>query len=158
MPTDLGPEFQITWRGDPQQMLPSDVPLWHLFLDRFAWKFDHFYYNVKVGGPDISKIQADPKLAKMWYDVTAKRIDAIGETKKDIWIIEVASSPFLRAVGQCLSYKFLWELDPKINKPARMVLLCYSLDRDLTMVLKHYGVEIIEIQPPTKTIRTPEIA
>jgi len=150
MPTDIGPPFEITWRGDPQQMLPSDVPLWHLFLDKFATEFDRFYYNVKVGGPDISKIKADAKLAKMWYDVTAKRIDAIGERKKDLWIIEVASSPFLRAVGQCLSYKFLWELDPKIKKPARMVLVCYSLDRDLTMVLKHYGVEIIEIPSPTQ--------
>lgn len=149
MPTELGSPFEITWRGDPQQMLPPDVPLWHLFLDRFAWKFERFFYNVRVGGPDISKIKGDAALAKMWYANTAKRIDAIGETKKDLWIIEVASSPYLRAVGQCLSYKFLWELDPKIEKQARMVLLCYFLDADLKAVLKHYAVEIIEIPSPT---------
>jgi hypothetical protein len=131
-------------------MLPADVPLWHLFLDRYAWKFDNFFYNVRVGGPDISKIKGDPALAKMWYANTAKRIDAIGETKKELWIIEVASSPYLRAVGQCLSYKFLWELDPKIDKPARMVLLCYFLDNDLKMVLKHYGVMIITIPIPSE--------
>jgi len=150
MPTDLGPEFQITWRGDPQQMLPPDVPLWHLFLDKFAWMFDRFYYNVRVGGPDISNIKEEIAMAKMWYASTAKRIDAIGETKKDLWIIEVASSPYLRAVGQCLSYKLLWELDPKIKKPARMVLLCYFLDSDLKKVLKHYNVEVIEIPSPTQ--------
>lgn len=160
MPTDLGQEFQITWRGDPQQMLPADVPLWHLFLDKFAWMFDRFYYNVRVGGPDISKIKGDPAIARMWYASTAKRIDAIGETKKDLWIIEVASSPYLRAVGQCLSYKFLWEQDPKINKPARMVLVCYFLDSDLKAVLKHYAVDVIEIPSPTPlrraTDKTPE--
>lgn len=129
-------------------MLPPDVPLWHLFLDKFAWMFQRFYYNVRVGGPDMTEVIADEAIKKMWYASTAKRIDAIGERDKDIWIIEVASSPYLRAVGQCLSYKFLWEEDPKIDKPARAVLLCYFLDSDLERILKHYGVEIIALEKP----------
>jgi len=151
MPTDLGEPFEITWRGDPQQMLPPDVPLWHLFLDRYASNFERFFYNVRVGGPDISKIKADLAIAQMWYASTAKRIDAIGEKKNELWIIEVASSPYLRAVGQCLSYKFLWEEDPKIDKPAKMILLCPFIDSDLERILKHYGVMIVKIEPPTKT-------
>jgi len=147
MPTDLGEPFDITWRGDPQQMLPPDVPLWHLFLDRYASNFERFFYNVRVGGPDISKITGDLALAKMWYASTAKRIDAIGEKKGELWIIEVAASPYLRAVGQCLSYKFLWELDPKIDKPAKMILLCPFIDSDLERILKHYGVMIIKMEP-----------
>ena len=150
MPTEIGEPFEITWRGDPQQMLPPDVPLWHLFLDRYASNFERFFYNVRVGGPDISKISGDLALAKMWYASTAKRIDAIGEKKDELWIIEVASSPYLRAVGQCLSYKFLWNQDKKINKPAKMVLLCYFLDSDIEKVLKHYGVMIVKIPQPPK--------
>ena len=72
----------------------------------------------------MTNVVADEAMKKMWYASTAKRIDAIGEKKNELWIIEVASSPYLRAVGQCLSYKFLWEEDPKIDKPARMILLC----------------------------------
>ena len=149
MPTDIGQPFEITWRGDPAQMLPPDVPLWHLFLDRYASDFEKFFYNVRVGGPDISKIKGDLALAKMWYASTAKRIDAIGEKKDEIWIIEVAASPYLRAVGQCLSYLFLWNEDPKIDKTAKMVLLCYFIDSDLERILKHYNVEIIKIEKPT---------
>ena len=130
-------------------MLPPDVPLWHLFLDRYASNFERFFYNVRVGGPDISKIKGDLALAKMWYASTAKRIDAIGEKKGEIWIIEVAASPYLRAVGQCLSYKFLWEEDPKIDKPAKMILLCPFIDSDLERILKHYGVTIIKIEKPS---------
>lgn len=148
MPTDLGEPFEITWRGDPQQMLPSDVPLWHLFLDRYAGNFERFFYNVRVGGPDFTGMTIDLAMAKMWYASTAKRIDAIGEKKDEIWIIEVASSPYLRAVGQMVSYRFLWNLDPKINKPVKDVLLCYYLDSDLEKVLKHYGVEILTIPQP----------
>lgn len=150
MPTDLGQPFEITWRGDPQQMLPPDVPLWHLFLDRYASNFERFFYNVRVGGPDITNIVADEAMKRMWYASTSKRIDVIGEKRNEIWIIEVASSPYLRAVGQCLTYKFLWEEDPKIEKPAKAVLLCYFLDSDLERILKHYGVSIIMIEPPQK--------
>jgi hypothetical protein len=148
MPTELGEPFAITWRGDPQQMLPPDVPLWHLFLDRYAGNFERFFYNVRVGGPDMTSIDADEAMKKMWYASTAKRIDAIGEKKDEIWIIEVASSPYLRAVGQSLSYLFLWNEDPKIDKPAKMVLLCYFIDSDLERILKHYGVMIVKMEKP----------
>lgn len=148
MPTDIGEPFLTSWRGAPQQMLPPDVPLWHAYLDKHANEFLKFYYNVRVGGPDMTNVISDEALKKMWYASTAKRIDAIGEKKDEIWIIEVAASPYLRAVGQCLSYKFLWEEDPKIDKPAKAVLLCRYLDADLQRVLTHYGVSIITIPPP----------
>lgn len=148
MPTDLGREYEITWRGDPPQMLPPDIPLWHHFLDRYASNFERFFYNVRVGSADMTKVIADEALKKMWYASTAKRIDAIGEMKEEIWIIEVASSPYLRAVGQCLSYPFLWNEDPKIDKPAKMILLCYFIDSDLRRILDHYGVKIIAIPNP----------
>lgn len=150
MPTDLGEPFQISWRGDPAQMLPSDVPLWHRFLDRYAYEFDRFFYNVRVGGPDVSKIDGDEAIKRMWYLNTAKRIDAIGEKKNELIIIEVASSPYLRAVGQCLSYKFLWEEDPKIPKPAKMILVCPYIDSDLERILKHYGVGVIRLEETKK--------
>jgi hypothetical protein len=150
MPTDLGRPYSITWRGAPEQMLPPDVPLWNLFLDHYAQNFEAFYYNVRVGGPSFDGLNVDLAYAKMWYASTAKRIDAIGEKKNELWIIEVASSPYLRAVGQCLSYKFLWDEDPKVKKPAIMVLLCYSLDSDLERILKRYKVQIIKMEKPTE--------
>ena len=150
MPTELGDPFAITWRGDPPQLLPPDKPLWGLFLDKYAAQFERFYYNVRVGGPDISKVKADYAMAKMWYASTAKRIDVLAERTDEIWIIEVASSPYLRAVGQILSYHFLWDLDPKINKPVKDVLLCYNIDSDLRKVLTQYKVQIITIEPPQK--------
>ena len=149
MPTELGEPFEITWRGDPQQMLIKDIPLWHAYLEKHAHQFLRFYYNVRVGGPDVSKIKASAPLAYQWYASTAKRIDAIGEREKEIWIIEVASNPYIRAVGQCVSYPFLWNLDPKINKPAKMILLCYFIDSDLERVLEHYGVTIVNPEKPT---------
>lgn len=147
MPTELGEPFDIGWKGTPEQMLPADVPLWHAYLEKNAWRFKRFYYNVKVGGPDLSKVQADPKMIKMFYQATAKRIDVLAELENELWIIEVASSPGLRAVGQCLTYLFLWNQDPKINKPAKMVLLAWFLDNDLLTVLKAHQVDVIQLSP-----------
>jgi len=148
VPTELGNPYEITWRGDPEQMLPPDIPLWNSFLDRYASNFQRFFYNVRVGGPSFEGKEVDLAMAKMWYASTAKRIDAIGEKGSEIWIIEVAATPYLRAVGQCLSYKFLWDEDPKIDKPAKMVLLCYFLDSDLRRILEHYKVTIITMLKP----------
>jgi hypothetical protein len=148
MPTDLGKPYPVTWRGAPEQMLPADVPLWWAFLDRNAFRYERFYYNVRVGGPDISTIKGSLAIAKCWYASTAKRIDVIAEKKSQLDIIEVASAPYIRAVGQCLTYPFLWNLDPKISKPIRMVLLCYYIDSDLEQVLKHHGVPVLRMSRP----------
>jgi hypothetical protein len=131
-------------------MLPADVPLWHRFLDSNAWRYERFYYNVRVGGPDISKLNTDLATAKSWYASTAKRIDVIAEKKNEIWIIEVASNPYIRAVGQCITYPFLWKEDPKIIKPVIMALLCYYIDSDLERILKYHKVRVIKIDAPAK--------
>jgi len=150
MPTEIGKPFDVTWRGTPEQMLTSDVPLWHNFLDHFATKFLKFYYNVRVGGPDVSKIEGDEAIKRMWYLNTAKRLDAIGETTNNLWIIEVASSPYLRAVGQCLSYKFLWLEDPKIDKPVSTLLVCPYIDSDLQRILRSYQIFICKLYQDEK--------
>ena len=96
----------------------------------------------------MTGLKVDLAMAKMWYASTAKRIDAIGEKKNEIWIIEVASSPYLRAVGQMVSYHFLWDLDPKIKKPVKDILVCYFIDSDLEKILNHYKVQVIKIEKP----------
>jgi len=121
-------------------MLAEDRPIWDRFLTQNIEFFEWIYYDVRVGGVYPGPEHGDEKARKMFYDVTAKRIDAIAELKNEIWIIEVASHPGLRATGQVLSYLYLWHEDPKIPKPARAVLVSDWVDEDLTRVLKFYGV------------------
>ena len=140
MPTELGQEFSPLWRGRYPHMLEADYPVWTLFLDRNPALFERIYYDVRIGGvypvPEIG----DEIMRKMYYDVSAKRIDALGEMKDEIWIIEVADRPGLRAVGQLQTYVALWFDDPKIMKPVKPVLVCRSIDADLERSLAFYGV------------------
>ena len=140
MPTDLGQPFQQSWRGKYPHMLPVDVPVWNLFLDRNPNLFQKLYYDVRVGGVYPGPEYGDEKMRKMFYDNTAKRMDALGELEKEIWIIEVATRPGLRAVGQLQTYQALWWEDPKIAKPAKAVLVCQFVDDDLKRSLEFYGV------------------
>jgi len=140
MPTELGEAFSPTWRGFFPSMLEEDQPIWAKFLDKNPTLFQRLYYNVRLGGVVPGPEIGDEKMRHMYWQNTAKRIDALGELEKEIWIIEVAPKPGLRAVGQLQTYMALWFEDPKINKPAKGVLVCQSVDTDLERTLRFYGM------------------
>lgn len=140
MPTDIGQPFSTLWRGTYPAMLKEDYPVWNRFLDINPTLFERVYYNVRVGGvyPDASI--ADSKMRYAYWQTTAKRIDVLAELKDELWIIEVAARPGLRALGQLQTYIALWFEDPKLKKPAKAVLVCQSVDADVERSLKFYGV------------------
>ena len=143
MPTELGQPYKVDWAGTPPHMLMTDLPVWKRFQEKFGSIFKHFYFDVKVGGPDISLIKADPAIAYMWWELKAKKIDVIAEKEDEIWIIEVATRPGLRAVGQILSYRALWALDPKIEKIAQYYLVSDTVDSDLEFSCLVNGIRVL---------------
>jgi hypothetical protein len=140
MPTELGEPYSPLWRGKYPHMLEEDRPVWTQFLIENPTLFERIYYDVCIGGVYPGPEYGDEKMRHMFYYNTAKRIDALGETKDEAWIIEVATRPGMRASGQLLNYFALWFEDPKIQKPAKMVLVCRSLDSDLERAMKINGV------------------
>jgi hypothetical protein len=148
MPTKLGEPYSPLWRGRYPHMLPEDFPVWERYIDGHASDFTRLYYDVRVGGPkEIDpKVAPSPSMRKMWYDVNAKRIDVIGEKEDEIWIIEVTTTPGLRALGQLTTYIALWWDDPKIDKPAVPVLMAESIDADILRAMETYGMRGIEIR------------
>jgi hypothetical protein len=140
MPTELGQEFSPLWRGNYAHMLEEDRPIWNRFLDANAHLFERVFYDVRIGGVYPGPEHGDDKMRKMFYDVTAKRIDALAELKDELWIVEVAVRPGLRATGQLMTYLALWFQDPKILKPTKGVLVTQTLDKDLELALTTYGM------------------
>jgi hypothetical protein len=121
-------------------MLQEDYAVWESFLAQNASQFLRIYYDVRLGGVYPGPEYGDEKMRKSFYEVTAKRIDALGELENEIWIIEVASRPGLRATGQLLTYLALWFDDMKITKPVKAVLVANSVDDDLRRALQINGV------------------
>ncbi len=123
-------------------MLAPDVPVWYRFLERYGRYFKALYYDCLLGGPFLTPEQAKDPFQKMWQYNTSKRADAIAETESELWIIEVADYPGLRASGQLIVYQTLWLEDPKIAKPDVMVLVSERLDNDLGAACAKAGIQI----------------
>lgn len=141
MPTEIGRPYPIDWRGKPPHMLREDHPVWYRFLDRYGQYFTRLYYDCLLGGPFLTKEEEADPLKRMWRYNTSKRADAIAETATETWLIEVADYPGLRAVGQLLVYKTLWDEDPKIEKPVDLVLVSERIDVDLATACVSAGIK-----------------
>lgn len=142
MPTTLGNAYNIDWRGRPPHMLDVDVPVWYRFLDVYGGIMQSLYYDCMLGGPYLTLEQEHDPFQKMWRFNTSKRADAIAEVSTEVWIIEVASYPGLRAVGQLQVYQALWMEDPKIIKPERLVLVAERIDNDLGAACGRFGIQV----------------
>lgn len=142
MPTELGKKWEIDWQGNPPHMLTPDIPVWYRWLKKYGPYILELYYDCLLGGPWLTPEQRKDPLQVMWRFNTAKRADAIAETDTETWIIEVASYPGLRAVGQLQVYRTLWREDPLIDKPDRMLLVCERIDADLAAACGVYGIQV----------------
>lgn len=123
-------------------MLDVDVPVWYRFLDKYSFMFDRVFYDAELGGPHYSEQQLKDPMSKMWRRVTSKRADAIVETPTEIWIIEVALSAGLRALGQLQTYHALYLEDPPILKRERLLLVCQTIDEDTAYAAAKHGILI----------------
>ncbi len=145
MPTTLGQNFKIDWRGDPPHMLRPDIPVWYRFLKTWGHEIVNLYYDCLLGGPYLSPGEEEDPIKKSWRYINAKRPDAIAETREEVWIIEVSANPGLRAMGQVVAYQSLWLEDPKIAKIERPVLVVETLDTDLGAAVARLGVRIFVV-------------
>jgi hypothetical protein len=84
-------------------MLFPDIPVWYAFLNTYGRFFKALYYDCFVGGPTLTEEQEKDPLERMWRANTVKRIDALAELENEIWIIEVATYPGPRSLGQLIS-------------------------------------------------------
>lgn len=131
MATRLGKPYSLDWRGDPPHMLKTDVPVWYRFLEKYSYPFQNLYYDSLLGMAQLTPDELADPLKRDWQILTAKRTDAIAELPDQVWIIEVAEEPGLRALGQVLTYQALWIRGPAIRKPEKMVLVAARMDPNL---------------------------
>jgi len=123
-------------------MLKSDVPVWYRFLEKYCGQVLNLYYDSLVGGPYLTDQDKKDPLKRDWQALLSKRTDAICELKDQVWIVEVAREPGLRAIGQLQTYHVLWLRDPKIAKIEKMLLVGERIDSDLIDAAGTYGLQV----------------
>lgn len=144
----LPPDTQLfppSFRGNFPAMARTDRPIWERWLDKHANEgWEGFAYNLRLGGQQPPP-GTDPQAAKMWRDVTSKRIDALGVKPDSLSIIEVREGAKGSAIGQLLGYAALWAALAIDARPVKLLLVTDSADADTALIAFQQGVDLEEI-------------
>lgn len=130
-------------------MLAPDIPVWYRWLKQNGHLIQNLFYDCFLGGPFLTPNQEKDPMWIMWASNTAKRTDAIAETEKEVWIIEVSAYPGMRAIGQLITYQALWLEDPKIEKIERLLLIAERLDTDISAGAGKMGIQCHVMPAPS---------
>jgi len=144
---ETGIEYDKYWKGNPPHMLPQDLPTWHRWHERNAEKFLSFYYDVRLTVNEIIETDYTQNMVDMWYSNVAKRIDAVGIKEKEIWVLEVTDIANLRAIGQAITYRFLWRRLIPGPKEILSGIVCQGMDNDILAVCGGYRIMPIIVRP-----------
>ncbi len=143
MPVFLGSVYNASWKGNPPGMAPLDYPIWQNFLSRFSPLVRRVYYNVRVGGGSVGPETKNPDDMLMWLSITMLRIDAVIETKNEVWIIEVKPNAGRTAFGAVKIYETLWNADPKIDKPAIPVVVTDTITPQMLAIFELNNIKVV---------------
>lgn len=106
-------------------LLPADVDLWERFMDRYPSFFLSLEYDVHVGGAiDVRPWWSNEDI-KTFSHLASKRIDVVGHTAGEIYIIEIKPEAGVSAIGQLISYELLYK---KRFGPTDPLVLCLITD------------------------------
>ena len=148
-------------------MGPTENEIWHKFLATTPLRFINIQYDVRVGTGFIPKwLEEEYEMKKKLYEqglisrkdlevvesiiksvsaLTKLRIDAVGETEKEIWIFEVKPRAGRSALGQLESYYWWYIRQYKPTKPVRLACVCYEVDYNLQPIFASRGIRIFRV-------------
>ena len=130
------------WTHYPH-MLEDEARIWTRFLETTDLVFEKITYDVHLG-LGVLPLPSDPAwMGNLLSAVTKKRVDAVGETRNDIWIFEVKPRISMSALGQLVTYFELYQAE---YRPTKAVMLAAIGEReapDIRSSFELYAVNII---------------
>lgn len=142
----LGPGRSPKVQRRYEQMMAEDMGPWTEFLKSDSMPLQEVWYNVHVGQA-VEVPTGSPEYMKAHADaVSRKRIDAVGRTETELWIIEVKPYANMQAIGQVLVYEVLFSREFSMNLPSRKVIVAAKCDVDIIEAAARYGVKIVIIE------------
>jgi hypothetical protein len=124
-------------------MMSDEARIWTRFLETTELEFTQVTYDLHLG-TGVLPLPTDPDyMRRLLSAVTKKRVDAVGETKEDIWIFEVKPRISMSALGQLVTY---FELYQQEYRPVKAVMLAAIGEReapDIRPSFDLYAVNII---------------
>lgn len=100
-------------------MRPADVLIWEEYIRKNPKDFINCWYDVRIGDPEIPKVDVEDSMRRDWWDLTRWQIDVLAEDEKAFYVIEVKPNANAKALGQALAYAALWQ---EKRRPPKLVI------------------------------------
>lgn len=145
MPINLGIPYKPDWKGWPPGYIRDDIEIWRRYQQQAEQLYSAVYFQVRLGGTAATAAREADNLAQAWAQLTAKRIDMVGE-KADGWdVIEFRMDAGPSSLGQIQIYKTMWQKDPPDARPVRYMIITDRSDRDIAEAAKELGIEMVVV-------------
>lgn len=146
MPAIYPPQLlPVSFRGNYPHMAKLDAAVWTRFLDAHAAAFLGFYYDVALGGRRIEGLQLDAATLLGWQYNTALKIDAVGLTAEQAWIIEVRPDATVSTLGSALAYTLVAEREAAFPGQLVPVIVCETIQPDVDWCCQRLGVTVLKV-------------
>lgn len=135
----------VSFRGNYPHMAKLDAAVWGRFLDAHADHFLGFYYDVAMGGSRLEGLSLDEPELLGWQYNTALKIDAVGVTADQAWIIEVRPNATISALGSAFGYTLVAERDAVFPLVLVPVIVCETIQPDVDWCCQRLGITVFRV-------------
>jgi len=143
--------WESSSRSPFPHMSPFDTKVWTAFLETHFMPLSDIVYDVALGGKSARHVRADDDLKEMWESLIKKRLDVAFTSKGVVWCVEVKPLANMAALGQVLTYAFLWNAEGRSETEARAMVICSRVDEDLEAVFRFFDVTVILVLPSSES-------
>jgi hypothetical protein len=128
-----------------ERMSPDDSIVWGHFLAQGGCRGAVLHYQVRLGNGCFDASILDPVAREIWRAQCSKRADAVAQFEKCFAVIEVKPVASMTALGQALSYQYLFAEEEKPTLPVEAWVVCGQTDADLVRIYEHYRVRLFVV-------------
>lgn len=121
-------------------MPAGEGQIWINALPALRDRYRSLWYNVRLGGQSAYSASWSPAVGRMASDLSAYRIDVVGDAGDHWDLIEVKDRSSLAAVGQLLGYQIIWRRNPPDDRPTRLIFVAPHITPELSIVLAELGI------------------
>jgi len=100
-------------------------------------------FQKRVGPGQTLPPGSDPKIARMAYQATRRRVDVVGYTPAGVILIEVKDEITWPALVQLIDYRDLWLIAPGTPPPVGLMVVGRSIDAGITERAAGLGIQVV---------------
>jgi hypothetical protein len=133
------------FRGHYPHMARRDGEVWVRFLAAPPAEFLGYAYDVAVGGWKLDGLQLNEADLLGWQYNTALKVDVVGLTASEAWVIEVRPEATVSALGAALTYALVLDREQVFDLPLRPVICCQQIQPDVEWACRKLGVTVVRV-------------